>query len=87
LLEPPVLAGSPKKSEGYISGSVTFEMNNTGTVTHNFDISGVKAGPFLEPGKSAAMTVNLQAGRSYNFLCDVPGHAAFGMRGTFTPSP
>lgn len=69
------------------SGSVTFVMNNTGTVTHNFDISGVKAGPFLEPGKSATMTVNLQSGHSYGYLCDVPGHAELGMRGTFTPSP
>jgi uncharacterized cupredoxin-like copper-binding protein len=69
------------------SGNVTFVMNNTGTVTHNFDISGVKAGPFIEPGKSATMTVNLQAGRSYSYLCDVPGHAALGMRGAFTPTP
>lgn len=43
-------------------------------------------GPFLEPGKSATMTVNLQAGKSYSYLCDVPGHAELGMRGTFTPS-
>jgi uncharacterized cupredoxin-like copper-binding protein len=69
------------------SGNVTFVMTNTGTTTHNFDISGVKAGPFIEPGKSATMTVNLQAGRQYTYLCDVPGHAALGMKGTFTPSP
>jgi nitrite reductase (NO-forming) len=68
------------------SGNVTFVMTNTGTTTHNFDISGVKAGPFLDPGKSATMTVNLQAGRRYSYLCDVPGHAALGMNGTFTPS-
>jgi uncharacterized cupredoxin-like copper-binding protein len=69
------------------SGNVTFLMTNTGTVTHDFDISGVKAGPFLDPGKSAEMTVNLQAGRRYTYLCDVPGHAALGMQGTFAPSP
>lgn len=69
------------------SGNVTFVMTNTGTTTHNFDISGVKAGPFLDPGKSASLTVNLQAGRRYSYLCDVPGHAALGMTGTFTPSP
>jgi nitrite reductase (NO-forming) len=68
------------------SGSVTFVMNNTGTVTHNFDVEGVKAGSFVDPGKSATMTVNVQAGRAYNYECDVPGHAALGMRGTFTPS-
>jgi len=69
------------------SGNVTFVMTNTGTTTHNFDISGIKAGPFLNPGTSATMTVNLQSGRRYSYLCDVPGHAALGMRGTFTPSP
>ena len=68
------------------SGNVTFVMNNTGTVTHNFDVEGVKSGAFVDPGKSATMTVNVQAGRAYNYQCDVPGHAALGMRGTFTPS-
>jgi hypothetical protein len=69
------------------SGNVTFVMNNTGTVTHNFDVEGVKSGAFVDPGKSATMTVNVQAGRAYSFECDVPGHAALGMRGAFTPSP
>ena len=69
------------------SGNVTFVMNNTGTVTHNFDVEGVKSGAFVDPGKSATMTVNVQAGRAYSYQCDVPGHAALGMRGTFTPSP
>ena len=69
------------------SGNVTFVMSNTGTVTHNFDVEGVKAGPFVDPGKSATMTVNVQAGRAYSYQCDVPGHAALGMRGTFAPSP
>jgi uncharacterized cupredoxin-like copper-binding protein len=68
------------------SGNVTFVMNNTGTVTHNFDVEGVKSGAFVDPGKSATMTVNVQAGRAYNYQCDVPGHAALGMRGIFTPS-
>jgi uncharacterized cupredoxin-like copper-binding protein len=68
------------------SGNVTFVMTDTGTVTHNLDIQGVKVGPFLNAGQSASMTVNLQAGHAYSFLCDVPGHAELGMKGTFTPS-
>lgn len=67
------------------SGNVTFVMKNTGTVTHNFDIETVQAGPFLNPGQSATMTVNLQAGRTYTYVCDVPYHAGEGMEGTFTP--
>jgi len=78
-LDPPVVP----------SGNVTFVMNNTGTATHNFDISGVAGGvgPFVNPGASASMTVNLGAGKTYQFLCDVPGHADAGMRGTFVPTP
>jgi plastocyanin len=68
------------------AGNVTFVMKNTGTVTHNFDIQGVMPGSFLDPGGTATMTVNLQAGRKYVYLCDVPGHAASGMQGTFVPS-
>jgi nitrite reductase (NO-forming) len=68
------------------SGNVTFVMNNTGTVVHNFDIEGVQPGPFVDPGKSATMTVNLQAGRQYTYVCDVPYHAQSGMEGTFTPA-
>jgi nitrite reductase (NO-forming) len=68
------------------SGNVTFVMTNTGTVTHNFDIEGVKAGPFLDPGQTASMTVNLEAGRTYTYVCDVPYHAGEGMEGTFTPT-
>ena len=68
------------------SGNVTFVMNNTGGVVHNFDIEGVSPGPFVDPGKSATMTVNLQAGRTYTYVCDVPYHAQSGMEGTFVPT-
>jgi nitrite reductase (NO-forming) len=68
------------------SGNVTFVLTDTGTVTHNLDIQGVKAGPFLNPGQSASITVNLQAGHVYAYLCDVPGHAELGMKGSFTPT-
>src|ERR1700744_2530475 len=77
--------GFPLSPSTIPSGNVTFVMTNTGTVTHNFDIEGVKAGPFLDPGQSASMTVNLEAGRTSPFVCDVPYHAGEGMEGTFTP--
>lgn len=67
------------------AGNVTFVMKNTGTITHNFDIEGLTPGPFLDPGQTASMTVNLQAGRTYTYVCDVPYHAGEGMEGTFVP--
>jgi uncharacterized cupredoxin-like copper-binding protein len=71
------------------SGNVTFVITNTGTVMHNFDIEGVTGGdgPFINPGASASITVNLQAGHAYQYVCDVPGHADAGMKGTFIPTP
>lgn len=68
------------------SGNVTFVMNNTGGIVHNFDIETVKPGAFVDPGQSATETVNLQAGRTYTYICDVPFHAEMGMEGTFTPT-
>jgi uncharacterized cupredoxin-like copper-binding protein len=68
------------------SGNVTFVLTDTGSVTHNLDIQGVRVGPFLNPGQSASITVNLEEGHVYTYLCDVPGHAQLGMTGSFTPS-
>ena len=41
-----------------------------------------KISPFFVPSS----IVNMAAGKAYNYQCDVPGHAALGMRGAFTPS-
>jgi hypothetical protein len=68
------------------SGNVTFVLTDTGSVTHNLDIQGVKVGPFLNLGQSASVTVSLQAGHVYTYLFDVPGHAELGMTGSFTPT-
>lgn len=64
-------------------GKVTFVMKNTGSIVHNFDIQHLKAGAYVKPGKSATMTVNIEAGKKYTYICDVPYHAQEGMRGTF----
>lgn len=63
------------------AGKVTFVMGNEGTVVHNFDIVGVKEGPFLVPGQSALMTVTMKKG-SYTYVCSVKDHAFEGMQGT-----
>jgi uncharacterized cupredoxin-like copper-binding protein len=65
------------------AGDVTFTMPNTGTASHNLDIKGVTGGvgPVLASGQTATITVNLAAGQTYTFVCDVPGHGA--QQGTF----
>jgi uncharacterized cupredoxin-like copper-binding protein len=65
------------------SGQVTFVIVNKGQQVHNFSITGVKVGKLLAPGQSETWTVALPAG-SYNYQCDVPFHAGYGMVGSFT---
>jgi uncharacterized cupredoxin-like copper-binding protein len=68
-------------------GTVTFNMTNTGTLVHDFIVSGADpaasgVGAALNPGASATMqTVFTHAG-SFSFICDVPRHAELGMQGT-----
>jgi uncharacterized cupredoxin-like copper-binding protein len=64
-------------------GSVTFKITNKGHVSHNFSIDK-KTSAMLSPGKSATLTVKFAKKGSYPYECTVPGHAALGMKGTFT---
>ena len=63
-------------------GTVIFKLVNKGATAHNFKIAG-HATKLVSPGGSYSLTVRLAKG-SYKYLCTVPGHAAAGMKGTFT---
>ena len=63
-------------------GTITFVVVNKGHLGHDFKIAGKKTA-VIGPGKTAKLTVTLKAGK-YPYLCTVPGHAAAGMKGTFT---
>jgi uncharacterized cupredoxin-like copper-binding protein len=63
-------------------GKVTFKVTNTGTLKHDFWIAGKKT-PLLAHGKSATLTVTVKQGKNA-YKCTVAGHAAGGMKGTFT---
>jgi uncharacterized cupredoxin-like copper-binding protein len=62
-------------------GVITFKVTNKGKIPHDFKIAGKKTA-LLKPGKSATLKVTLKKG-SYKYICTVPGHASFGMKGTF----
>jgi uncharacterized cupredoxin-like copper-binding protein len=64
-------------------GKVTFVVTNAGHVVHDFKIGG-KATPLLQPGKTARLVITFKKKGNYPYLCTVPGHAAAGMKGTFT---
>jgi uncharacterized cupredoxin-like copper-binding protein len=64
-------------------GTVTFVFKNIGHVLHDFKING-KQTPLTLPGKTAKLVVTFKKKGNYPYLCSVPGHAAAGMKGTFT---
>jgi uncharacterized cupredoxin-like copper-binding protein len=64
-------------------GKVTFKVTNKGKFKHDFKIAGKKT-VMLKPGKTAApLTVTLVKGKTYTYICTVPGHAQLGMKGKF----
>jgi uncharacterized cupredoxin-like copper-binding protein len=62
-------------------GTVIFKLKNTGSLPHDFKISGKKS-PMIGKGKTGTLKVTLAKG-SKAYICTVPGHAAAGMKGTF----
>jgi uncharacterized cupredoxin-like copper-binding protein len=63
-------------------GKVTFIVTNKGSIKHDFSIAGKKTIQ-LGHNKSATLVVTLKKGK-YPYKCTVDGHAAAGMKGTFT---
>jgi mono/diheme cytochrome c family protein len=66
-------------------GPVTVDMPNPSPIQHHIAITGPAKGqgPVVGKGGTSSFQVTLKPG-SYTFLCEVPGHAAAGMKGTLT---
>jgi uncharacterized cupredoxin-like copper-binding protein len=70
------------------SGKHTILAMNTGKVTHAIEVEGGGAGgkdvrsADIAPGKSATITVDLTAGKTYTWYCPIDGHKGLGMKGT-----
>jgi uncharacterized cupredoxin-like copper-binding protein len=64
-------------------GKVTFVLKNIGHIPHDFRINR-KTTRLIQPGKTASIVVTFKKKGKYAYLCTVPGHAASGMKGTFT---
>ncbi len=65
------------------AGPVTFKVENTGGIDHNFVIEGVDSTEMISPAGTEELSVDLQEG-SYTVICAVPGHADGGMKATLT---
>ncbi len=64
------------------AGKITINFANTSGVDHNIAISGKGKTPITKNGKGS-FTATYAAG-TYTYICEVPGHAQAGMKGTLT---
>jgi plastocyanin len=64
-------------------GPATIEMPNRSGVDHNIAIEGLGAGKVVAKGTSS-FKATLEAGKTYTYICEVPGHREAGMQGTLT---
>jgi gluconate 2-dehydrogenase gamma chain len=65
-------------------GTVTFAITNQGPSEHNLAFTSInKVSDTIGGGQTTKFTVDFQAG-TYPFICNIPGHAQLGMKGTLT---
>jgi uncharacterized cupredoxin-like copper-binding protein len=68
------------------AGSVTFDVSNDGTTTHNLEVEGngvEEESDDLEAGAKGQLTVDLKPG-TYEIYCSIDGHKDLGMEGEVT---
>ena len=68
--------------------AVEFDMENDGTVQHEFEVFGPddealgEIGP-TDPGDEGTVVLQLDEPGTYRYVCGIDGHEALGMHGTF----
>lgn len=62
---------------------VTLTLTNNGVLPHNFSVDSLHVSVDVAPGQTQTVTITAPAG-TYQFYCNVPGHAEAGMVGTLT---
>ncbi len=66
------------------AGMVTFNIVNQGKAPHNLEFTTInKVSETSNAGEMTKFTVNLPPG-DYPYICNIPGHAQLGMKGTLT---
>jgi uncharacterized cupredoxin-like copper-binding protein len=70
-------------TKGKTALTVNFKVTNKGAISHDFKIAGKKT-KSLAGGKTQTLAVRFTKKGKYAYMCTLPGHAAAGMKGTFT---
>jgi nitrite reductase (NO-forming) len=67
------------------AGELTLELTNSGQQTHNLGIPDLdKVSADFAGGEGGVFEVGKLKPGAYEFICEIPGHAAAGMKGTLT---
>ena len=68
-----------------VAAGTTIELVNVGAAPHNFQTEALGINQDMPPGFSGTVTIPADAAPgTYEFICNVPGHAPAGMVGTLT---
>ena len=69
------------------AGQIRLNVSNTGSVAHNIGVEGIGKTRDISPGASAVLDLGVLEPGTYNWICDIAGHADIGMKGTFEVVP
>jgi len=70
---------APKIIEVHAGVANTLQVSNDGSMTHTFVISDLGINEQIPAGGSIAVEINNPAAGTYDVICTVAGHEAFGM--------
>ena len=60
---------------------IVFTVINRGASPHDFDLTGTRGTPIIQPGRRTTQRVTFRRAASVRYVCTVPRHAQFGMVG------
>ncbi len=70
-------------STTFPAGRIRLDVSNTGSVAHNLGVEGIGKTRDIPPGSSDVLDLGVLEPGTYNWTCDIPGHADIGMKGSF----
>ena len=73
-----------KPQDATAAADSVLKVKNDGTVDHDLAVEGGPATEMLKPGSEGELDLAGVAAGTYTWICQVPGHAAAGMKGTVT---
>jgi nitrite reductase (NO-forming) len=75
---------SPTSMQVPLGQKVTFTLNNTGVVEHDFSVQNTGFALTAGPGQTATGEFTFDKPGVFDFFCSIPGHKDAGMKGTLS---